>query len=96
LFRGDSDAVVTLNGVNIPLVQISAGELAGNVSAFAGNSAQLTFPTTTGGAGGDGLYFDDIQFSPLAVPEPNSFGLFALGGLFVTCCHWRKSASRVC
>jgi hypothetical protein len=66
----DADAVVTMNGVNIPLVQISGGRLAGNISAFAGSPAQLTFSTMTGGAGGDGLYFDDIQFSPSAVPEP--------------------------
>lgn len=92
---GESDAVVTLNGVNIPLVQISAGELAGNISTFANTEALLTFSTMTGGPGGDSLYFDDIQFSASPVPEPNSFGLFALGGLFVAWLHSRKSSPKV-
>jgi hypothetical protein len=78
-----NDASVTLNGVNIPLVQISGGRLAGNISAFAGSVAQLTFSTTTGNFGGDGLYLDDIQFSTTAVPEPSEFALTALGGLLL-------------
>lgn len=93
--NGGSDAVVTLNGVNIPLVQISAGELAGNISAFANSEAQLTFSTKTGGPGGDSLYFDDIAFSSSPVPEPSSFGLFALGGLLVALSHWRRSSPKV-
>ena len=30
-----------------------------------------------------------------AVPEPNSFGLFALAGLLIALCHGRKSAIKV-
>lgn len=75
---GPSAAVVTLNGVNIPLTQISDGELGGDISAFAGSLAQLTFSTP--GSGG-WLYFDGIQFS--SIPEPTVFGLLALGGLFL-------------
>jgi hypothetical protein len=79
---GESDAVVTLNGVNIPLVPISGGRLAGNISAFAGSVAQLTFSTTTGKGGlGDWFYFDDVQFSTSPIPEPTSFVLFGLGVL---------------
>jgi len=68
-----SDAVVTLNGVPIPLLPISGGRLAGNVAAFAGNEAQLTFSTTGSfGVFGDRFfYFDDVQFSPTSVPEPS-------------------------
>jgi len=80
---GESDAVVTLNGVNIPLVSIPGGRLAGNISAFADTVAQLTFSTTDStGYAGNWLYFDDVQFSPVAVPEPGMFGLLVLGGLF--------------
>ena len=80
----DSTAtVVTLNGVNIPLVPIDGDLVAGNVSAFAGSPAQLTFSTINSDVS---VYFDDIQFSPSAVPEPNSFGLFGLGGLLLA---WR-------
>lgn len=88
--NGEGDAVVTMNGVNIPLVQVSAGELVGNVSAFAGLSTQLTFSTTTGGSEGDFLYFDDIQFSPSSVPEPSTLALAAMGGLLLVWRRWKN------
>jgi hypothetical protein len=72
-----SDAVVTLNGVPISLVPIAGGRLAGNIAAFSGAEAQLTFSTTgspgPGGGAGYWLYFDDVQFSPSLVPEPDIF-----------------------
>ena len=87
--NGQSDATVSLNGVSIPLVQISGGRLAGDISAFAGIVAQLTFSTKTGKGGfGDLSYFDDIHFSPLSVPEPSAFALSALGALAI---GWRSS-----
>lgn len=70
-------AVVTMNGVNIPLVPITGDRVAGNVSAFAGDEAQLTFSTINSDVW---IYFDDIQFSTQAVPEPGALGLSALGG----------------
>ena len=86
----DSTAtVVTLNGVNIPLVAIAGDRVAGNVSAFAGNSAQLTFSTINSDVS---IYFDDIQFSPSAVPEPSVLGLFALGGLLLVWRRWKVRA----
>jgi hypothetical protein len=79
-YNGPGDAVVTLNGVDIPLVSISGGRVAGDISAFAGTIAQLTFSTTTGW---DWLYLDDVQFSESPIPEPASFVLFGLGVLFL-------------
>jgi hypothetical protein len=79
--NGISDAAVTLNGVNIPLVPVSGGRLAGDISSFAGSVAQLTFSTSTNRVGDNYLYFDDIQFSSSPVPEPASFVLFGLGVL---------------
>ena len=82
--NGQSAAVVTINGVNIPLVQIAGGELAGNISAFAGTTAQLTFSTTSNtGFPRNWLYFDNIQFSSSPAPEPSTFALAALGGLLL-------------
>jgi hypothetical protein len=78
-----TDSVVTLNGVNIPLVSISGGRLAGDISAFAGGVAELTFSTP--GSGG-GLYFDNVQFSSSPVPEPGICSLMILGVLLL---GWR-------
>jgi len=79
-----SDAVVTLNGMNIPLIQVSGGRLAGDISAFADTVAQLTFSTTSNtGYAGNWLYFDDVQFSTSSVPEPSEFALTALGALLL-------------
>jgi hypothetical protein len=74
-----SDAALAFNGINIPLVSISGGRMAGNISAFAGDVAQITFSTSNNGIGDNFLYFDDIQFSTLSIPEPNSLGLLAWG-----------------
>jgi len=53
-----------------------------DISAFAGQTGQLLFTAQSGSED----IIDNIQFSPSAVPEPNSFGLFGLGGLFLA---WR-------
>jgi hypothetical protein len=68
--------VVTLNGVNIPLVAIAGDRITGNISAFAGTVSELTISTINAGAW---LYFDDIQFSSSAVPEPSTLALLGYG-----------------
>jgi hypothetical protein len=73
-----SDAVVSLNGVNIPLAPIAGGRFAGDVSAFDGQVAQLTFSAMGTLSGfGNWFYFDDIQFSPSSVPEPSAMGFLS-------------------
>jgi hypothetical protein len=62
--------------VLIPLVPIGGGRMAGDVTAFAGTEAQLMFSTTS--YNGNWLYFDDVMFSPIAVPEPSVFWLSGL------------------
>lgn len=74
-------ARVTLDGVNIPLFDIGGGRLAGDIAAFSGQSAQLTFSTIS--YNGRWLYFDDVAFSPVAVPEPSTLSLAALAVLAV-------------
>jgi MYXO-CTERM domain-containing protein len=67
-----------MNGVNIPLVYVADGRMAANISQFAGQITQLTI---SGGG-----YFDDVQFSPVAIPEPGLMALLALGAAIV----WRN------
>jgi hypothetical protein len=80
------------NAVNIPLVSISGGRLAGDISTFAGTVAQLTFSSTTNNISNDALYFDDIRFSSTAVPEPSEFALGALGALLLGFRRWKNSS----
>ena len=78
---GQSDIAVSLGGVSIPLVQAAGGRLAGDVTAFAGSTVQLTFSTTTDKPAGygDWAYFDDVRFSSSPAPEPSTLALFKLG-----------------
>jgi hypothetical protein len=64
-----STAIVEVNGVSIPLFPIAGGRLAGNISVWAGQTAEIKF--TTPSTGNTFFYFDDVNFSPTAViPEP--------------------------
>ena len=92
--NGESDAAVTLNGVNISLVPVLGGRLAGNISAFAGSMATLTFSTSDEVTGDNFLYFDDIQFSSSSVPEPSELALGGLGALLLGIRRWRNSFNR--
>jgi hypothetical protein len=77
-----ASAAVSIDGIPIPLVSVSGGRLAGDVSAYAGSLAQLTFSTATGSPyAPDLLYFDDVRFSPSSVPEPSFLSLFGFGFL---------------
>src|ERR1035438_4571999 len=66
---------VTFNGQTIPYVSIGSGSnytiYGGDISAFAGQTGQLSFS-------GNGGYLDNIQFSDQRIPEPGIFGLFVL------------------
>jgi hypothetical protein len=91
---------ITLKGQPIVVSQIGTvgsyyGVYAGNVSAYAGQVDQLEFTALYGADGAENMSLDNIQFSSSPVPEPNSFGLFALGGLFIAFCHLRKSSPKV-
>ena len=69
-------------GQYIPLVQFGTSGnnivMAGDISMFAGQTGELRFV-------GGGL-FDDIQFSPVPIPEPGVLGLFGLGAVLL---GWR-------
>lgn len=76
-----NDARITLDGVDIPLIAIGGSRRAGDVTAFAGRQVQLMFSTTS--YNGNWLYFDDVVFSPVAVPEPSALSLAFFGLLLL-------------
>lgn len=64
----------------------------GDVSAFAGQTATLTFFTDSYLQGFKIFMLDGISFSSIAVPEPSTFSLFALGSCLFLGWRWRKSS----
>jgi hypothetical protein len=85
---------VSMNGQNIPLLFISTGPnytlYGGDISAFAGQTVQLTF-SAPNLSHDNNWNIDDIQLSNLPVPEPSVFTLSALGALLV---GWRVLGRR--
>jgi hypothetical protein len=67
------DTVIEVNGVNIPLTYTSNGRSAGDISMFAGQTVQLTVTTANSVKPGGYIwdYFDDVEFSPVQIPEPS-------------------------
>jgi hypothetical protein len=96
---GSSSLVVSLGGQDLSYFAIGSGPnytlYGADVSAFAGQSEQLIFSALNVSSGLNNWNLDNIQFSALPVPEPSSFGLFALGGLFVALLHWKYSSPKV-
>lgn len=98
-----ANPVVTLNGtlINLSPISTSGGvvTMAGDVSAFAGTTANLTI-LCAGVSGSPPLNenvfaLDAISFSPTSIPEPSVFGLFALtalGGLLLGFRRWQNSS----
>ncbi|MCC6682611.1 MAG: PEP-CTERM sorting domain-containing protein [Phycisphaeraceae bacterium] len=90
-----TDISVTLGGVSIALVEVEPGVLGGDISALAGLTDQelvLTSETVLYQSDpneyygpswvfGSRVLIDDIEFSPLPIPEPATVSLLALGVL---------------
>ncbi|HZZ28723.1 MAG TPA: hypothetical protein VFE46_12040 [Pirellulales bacterium] len=92
---------VTINGNVINMITLSSSSgvmtMAGDVSAFAGTSAQFTIQAA--GVSGQGTFLaedyidiDDISFSPNPVPEPGAVCL-ALGCVGVVLLRFRRNAA---
>jgi hypothetical protein len=89
---------VTLGGQTINMVPLQSFSnytlYGGNISSFAGNIETLSLiAPPTGGPNDE--EFDDIQFSPLPVPEPTVFGLLALGGLLFGLFRFKRLAAKL-
>jgi hypothetical protein len=87
---GQVEAVptVSLDGVTIDVFPIATNSgvitMAGDVSAFAGSTAELTFasigPSGAPGTSGEDLFdLDAISFSPEVVPEPACYWILVIG-----------------
>jgi hypothetical protein len=86
--QSQNDASVTLDGVVIPLFSIGGGRWTGDVTSFAGKETQLMFSTKS--YAGQWLYFDDVQFSSVVVPEPSLTWLWGLGFIAWCLCGRRR------
>ena len=63
-----------------------------DVSAFAGDSAQLLFSAIPGFGSPPPFAIDNIQFSSSPTPEPSEFALGALGALLLGFRRWKHSS----
>jgi hypothetical protein len=83
----DGSWTVTVGGQTIPIVEVTqiSSTLAlygGDISAFAGQAAEVRFTALLKGSGPPGsIVLDAIQFSPAPIPEPSALAFLVLGTL---------------
>ena len=81
---------VSFNGQTVATFQTGSTPLyniyAANISAYAGQTGQLLFTTHPAGIN----YLDNLQFSNLPVPEPESIALLVVGGM-LGIWRWKRS-----
>jgi hypothetical protein len=81
----NSSFSVSFAGNSLSLVFLGSGpnyDLYGvNVASYAGQTGPLEFTSIFKGLGQSCTEFDDITFSPNAIPEPGTLALVVLGGL---------------
>jgi hypothetical protein len=71
---------VSINGQSIPISLLPGGTYGGNISQFAGKTANLEFTSSPFPLGTtQNFYLDDITFSGQVIPEPSSLMLLAFG-----------------
>lgn len=74
---------VTLGGVELKLIELERNDrfsvYGADIFQFAGRLEELRFSALTTPLGSSSLYLDSIEFSPVAIPEPNIYALLALG-----------------
>jgi hypothetical protein len=83
---GSGGLEVNVGGENVPFAAVGTGAnytlYGANVSAWAGESEELTFSALEFSSGLNNWELDDISFSPTAViPEPSPLALSGIGSL---------------
>jgi hypothetical protein len=88
-FSPPSELDAFIGSSELSLFQVGSGAnytiYGGNVSAWAGQTEQLTFSASLGN-----FAIDDISFSPNSVPEPDILALIGIGGLTFAAGHWGR------
>jgi hypothetical protein len=65
-------------------------EYGADISAYAGQTAELRFTQRSGFPFANNLSLDNIAFSPIGVPEPSTLALFVLGSALCWCAARRR------
>jgi hypothetical protein len=85
---------VLIGTQTIPFTAVGSGAnytlYGANISAWAGDTEQLTFSALEDVSGPNNWELDDISFSPTATPEPNTLALIIMGGAAFAARQWRK------
>ena len=76
------NVAVSINGQNIPVVQIGGNVYGCDVSAFTNSVNELSFSMVTN-YGNALILLDNISFSPQSIPEPTVLDLSAMGMVMV-------------
>jgi hypothetical protein len=86
--------VVAMNGQSLtPVVLRNIGlynEYGVDISAFAGQTAELRFTRPATPNQTSALVLDEISFSPVAIPEPGTWALLGLGSALFWCAVRRR------
>ncbi len=95
LEKNPNGVVVSLNGQPLLFGAVQdygnwINGYAADISAWAGQTAELRFTQRGAGLLSGDLYFDNIIFSPEAVPEPGTWALLALGSAALGCAARRR------